>query len=97
MKITSEGVVTLVTNLVGIATMVFGMSRDTADVITKAAPTIVGGIMSAATVVTYLINKRKERTAVFAAVVSAKKEDGPVQAAGLEDEIVQTAKRIGMI
>ena len=96
MKITSEGVVTLVTNLVGIATMVFGMSRDTADVITKAAPTIVGGIMSAATVVTYLINKRKERTAVFNAVVSAK-ADGLVQAAGLEDSIVATAKRIGMI
>lgn len=99
MKITNEGATTLVANIVGIATMLFGMSQETADVITKAAPTIIGGIMSIVTVVTYLINKSKERREVFNATVAARlaPTDSVVNAQSAEDNIVATAKNLGMI
>jgi hypothetical protein len=99
MKVTNEGITALVANIVGIAVMVFGMSQETADVITKAAPTIIGGIMSIATVVTYLINKSKERRDVFNATVQARlaPTDTVVNAQSAEDNIVATAKNLGMI
>lgn len=99
MKITNEGITALVANVVGIAVMVFGMSQETADVITKATPTIVGGIMSLVTVVTYLINKSKERRDVFNATVQARlaPTDTVVNAQSAEDNIVATAKKLGMI
>jgi hypothetical protein len=99
MKITNEGITTLVANIVGIAVMVFGMSQETADVITKATPTIVGGIMSLVTVVTYLISKSKERRDVFNATVQARLAplDTVVNAQSAEDNIVATAKNLGMI
>lgn len=96
MKITSEGAVTLITNIVAIATMVFGMSQDTADVLTKAAPTIVGGVMSIAAVVTYLVNKRKERIEVFNAAIS-RVGDGIVTAKGVEDRVITVGKQLGMV
>ena len=99
MKITNEGVTTLVANILGVAVMLFGMSQETADVLTKAAPTIIGGVMSIVTVVTYLINKRKERTEVFNAAVAARinKPEGLVAAQSTEDAILSTAKNLGMI
>lgn len=96
MKITSEGAATLVTNLVAIATMLFGMSQDTADVLTKAAPTIVGGIMATATVITYLVNKRKERIEVFNAAIS-RQSDGKVAAKSAEDHAIEVGRRLGMV
>lgn len=96
MKITSEGAVTLITNIVAIATMLFGLSQDTADVLTKAAPTIIGGIMSAVTVVTYLINKRKEKIAVFNAAI-AHQSDGKIAAKSTEDRVITVGKRLGLV
>lgn len=97
MKITPDGIATIVTNVVAIATMAFGLSQDAADVITKAAPTIVGGIMSASTVITYLINKRKERVEVFKATVGSMMSDNAVVAKGSEDRIRAVAKSLGML
>lgn len=99
MKITSEGITTLVSNVLGIAVMLFGMTQDTADVISKATPTIVGGLMSIATVVTYLINKRKSRSEVFNAVVATKMApvDSCVNAQSAEDSILKVAKNLGMV
>ena len=96
MKITSEGAVTLISNIIAIATMVFGMSQDTADVLTKAAPTIIGGIMSITTVVTYLVNKRKERIEVFNAAISRQSE-GKVAAKSAEDRAIEVGRRLGMV
>ena len=99
MKITSEGITTLVSNVLGIAVMLFGMTQETADVISKATPTIVGGLMSIVTVVTYLINKRKSRSEVFNAIVSAKiaPADSCINAQSAEDGILKAAKNLGMV
>ena len=91
-----EGCVTVITNMLSIAVMVFGMSQETADVISKAAPTIIGGVMSIVTVVTYLINKRKEKIEVFKAIAS-KPDVGTVSAQNAENKLIATAKNLGMI
>lgn len=97
MKITPEGAITLVTNVIGIATMVFGMSQDTADVIMKAAPTIVGGVMSLVTVVTYLINKRKEKIEVFNSAMTDKEDPYVLAAKGTEARAVVIGRSLGMV
>ena len=99
MKITNEGATTLIANILGVAVMLFGMSQETADVINKAAPTIIGGLMSIATVVTYLINKRKSRSEVFNAIVATKiaPADSCVNAQSAEDSILKAAKNLGMV
>ena len=91
-----EGCVTVITNMLSIAVMAFGMSQETADVINKAAPTIIGGAMSLVTVVTYLVNKRKEKIEVFKAIAS-KPDAGTVSAQNAENKLIATAKNLGMI
>ena len=91
-----EGCVTVVANMLSIAVTVFGMSQETADVINKAAPTIIGGVMSLVTVVTYLVNKRKEKIEVFKAIAS-KPDAGTVSAQNAENKLIATAKNLGMI
>lgn len=91
-----EGCVTVIANALSIAVMAFGMSQETADVINKAAPTIIGGVMSLVTVVTYLVNKRKEKIEVFKAIAS-QHDVGTVSAQNAENKLIATAKNLGMI
>lgn len=63
-----EKIITAITTLIGIATMLFGLSQQTASILTNAVAPIVGGVMATVTVVTYLINLHKKKVAVFDAL-----------------------------
>ena len=54
-----------VTTLIGLATMIFGMSQETASVIQGAVPQVVGGAMALCTVITYLRNRQKNKDREF--------------------------------
>ena len=68
MKIDQEKIITAITTLIGIATMLFGLSQQTANILTNAVAPIVGGVMATVTVVTYLVNLHKKKAAVFEAM-----------------------------
>lgn len=95
-----------VTTLIGLATMVFGMSQETASVIQGAVPEIVGGVMALCTVITYLRNRQKnkdrefnKRSMIFQAMVysgSPVSENGsprlPEEVKRIDDHVAQAAK-----
>ena len=93
MKISQETIITVLTNIVGLCVMIFGLSSDVASTIQNAIPTIVGGAMSLVSVVTYLYNLRKGKEAVIQAIASQSGEER--QARGVE--ILKVAKDINLI
>ena len=104
MKIDQEKIITGVTTLIGIATMLFGLSQETASALTNAVAPIVGGIMATVSVVTYLINLRKAKTAVFEAMAyrqGVMEPNGNVRIpADIDKEnerILKAAKDVGLI
>ena len=104
MKIDQEKIITGITTLIGIATMLFGLSQETASVLTGAVAPIVGGVMATVTVVTYLINLRKKKAAVFEAMAyrqGVTDPNGVVRAPAEIDKenerILAVAKSVGMI
>lgn len=54
-----------ITTLIGLATMVFGMSQETASVIQGAVPQVVGGAMALCTVISYLRNRQRNKDREF--------------------------------
>lgn len=95
-----------VTTLIGLATMIFGMSQETASVIQGAVPQVVGGVMAVCTVISYLNNRQKNkerefrrRSEIFNAMVyqgSVVLENGtprsPQEVERIEDHIAKAAK-----
>ena len=95
-----------VTTLIGLATMVFGMSQGTASVIQGAVPEVVGGAMALCTVITYLRNRQKnkerefqKRCQIFQAMAysgSPVSENGsprtPDEVRRVEDHVAKAAK-----
>ena len=61
----AETIVTMITNLVGVAGVIFGFSKETTATINQAIPSIVGGIMALTSTIAYIYHKRQTRTAVF--------------------------------
>lgn len=61
----SETIVTMITNLVGVAGVIFGFSKETTTTINQSIPSIVGGIMALTSTIAYIYHKRQTRTAVF--------------------------------
>lgn len=96
MKVTPESITTLVTSLIGMCVMVFGMAQDVANVLQAAVPTVVGGVMSIVSVVTYLVNRRKAKEAVLNAAVAAGSFFNG-NAKGGKKDVVGFAKDIGLI
>lgn len=99
-----EKIITAITTLIGLATMLFGLSQQTANVLTNAVAPIVGGVMSTVTVVTYLINLHKKKDAVFGAMAYrqgvADPNGVPRQPADIDKEnerILNAAKSAGML
>ena len=97
-KINAETIVALLTNLVGLATMCFGMSKETAETLDKAIPTIVGGAMTLAATISYMWAKHKARVAVFTEMSThTPVVDGDVSASAAKTTIVEHAKSCGLI
>jgi hypothetical protein len=103
MKVDQEKIITAITTLIGIATMLFGLSQQTANVLTNAVAPIVGGVMATVTVVTYLINLHKKKTTVFDAMAYRQgvidPNGTPRQPAEIDKEnerILNVAKASGM-
>ena len=90
-----DRIVAGITALIGLAAMAFGMSQDTVSTLQQAVPQVVGGAMAIASVVTYLVNRRKAKEAVFYASVSPASEAEAV--ARNPEAIVAKAKEIGLI
>ena len=93
MKVTQESVVMLVTNVIGLCVMFFGMSQDVADAIRGAVPTVVGGVMSLVSAIAYIVNRRKAKESVLNAVAAA----NATSARGEGRDILLTAHEIGLI
>ena len=67
----SETIINTLTSLVGLAAVIFGLSKDTADTINAAIPSIVGGVMAICSTIAFLHHKRQARIAVFKEMSSA--------------------------
>lgn len=67
----SETIINTLTNLVGLAAVIFGLSKETTTTIVDALPSIVGGIMALCSTIAFLYHKRQARTTVFKEMASA--------------------------
>ena len=67
----SETIINTLTSLVGLAAVVFGLSKDTTETINAAIPSIVGGVMAICSTIAFLHHKRQSRIAVFKEMSSA--------------------------
>lgn len=56
-----DRIITGITALIGLCTMLFGMSQDVASELQKAVPQVVGGVMAIVSVVAYLRNRQADR------------------------------------
>ena len=81
-----------VTAIIGLAAMVFGMKQETVSVLQAAVPQVVGGVMAIVSVVTYLVNRRKAKEAVFSALVY--RED---KVTVRDTTVIDVAKRVGLL
>ena len=81
-----------VTAVIGLAAMVFGMKQETVSTLQAAVPQVVGGVMAIVSVVTYLVNRRKAKEAVFSALVY--RED---KAIVRDTAVVDAAKQVGLL
>lgn len=96
MKINTETIVTLITSILGVATMCFGLSADTAEVIKGAVPTVVGGIMTLISTITYIVQKSKNRVEAAHLMVYGQRADtfdGKVVAQGVEKDAIEAIVR----
>lgn len=96
MKMDKDSIVTAITSLIGVCTLLFGLSQDVAEVLKGAVPTVVGGVMSIVAVVTYLVNRRKGKEAVLNAVVASNSMVSPNAKAAKRD-VMDVAREIGLI
>lgn len=99
-----EKIVTAITTLIGLATMLFGLSQQTANVLTNAVAPIVGGVMATVTMVTYLVNLHRKKTTVFEAMAyrqGVMEPNGNMRApADIDKEnerILKAAKTVGLV
>ena len=99
MKIDKDTIVTGITTLIGLATMIFGISRETADVLREAVPEVVGGAMAIVSVVTYLVNSRKKKTEIFRALLDNRSACPAVLAASAasDDVVMEAARKAGLV
>jgi len=101
MKVNAETIVTLITSLLGVATMCFGMSADTAEVIKGAVPTVVGGVMTLVSTITYIVQKSKNRVEAAHLMVYGQRNDvfdGKVTSQGVdEDKLAAIVKKAGLV
>ena len=81
-----------VTAIIGLAAMVFGMKQETVSVLQAAVPQVVGGVMAIVSVVTYLVNRRKAKEAVFSALVY--RED---KVSVRDTTVTDLAKQVGLL
>ena len=95
----SETIVTLLTNLVGLAGVIFGISEDTASTITQAIPSIVGSFMAISSTIAYIYHKRQTRTAVFNKMVEQINKNGEATASTLvqTNAVEAAARAVGML
>lgn len=96
-----DKIITAITTLIGLSVMLFGLSKDTADVLTAAVAPIVGGVMATVTVVTYLVNLRKNKTEVFRALLDNRSVCPAVSAnlaasAASDDVVMAAARKAGL-
>jgi len=56
-----DKIITGITALIGLCTMLFGMSQDVASELQKAVPQVVGGVMAIVSVVAYLRSRQADR------------------------------------
>ena len=98
---TQDKIITAVTALIGLAAMVFGMSKETTSILVAAVPQVVGGAMAIASIVTYLVNRSKQRTEVFQALAfyQAPKDDAglPRDVSSNNENVLALAKKLGMM
>lgn len=81
-----------VTAVIGLAAMVFGMKQETVSVLQAAVPQVVGGVMAIVSMVTYLVNRRKAKEAVFNALVY--RED---KTSIRDTTVTDMAKQVGLL
>lgn len=72
MNISSETVITCITTLIGLGTMIFGLSSETTTALQEAVAPVVGGVMAVISVVSYLNGRRKARETVFYTMTNAR-------------------------
>lgn len=98
---TEDKIISGITALIGLGAMVFGLSQDTASTLQAAVPQVVGGAMAIASVVTYLVNRSKQRTEVFQSLAfyQASKDDAgqPRDVASNNENVIAIAKKLGMM
>ena len=101
MKINTETIITLITSILGVAVMCFGLSAETADVIKNAVPTIVGGVMALVSTITYIVQKSKNRVEAAHLMVYGQRNDvfdGKVTSQGVdEDKLLAIVKKAGLV
>lgn len=92
-----ETITTCITSLVGLAALIFGISKDDVATINAAVPSIVGGVTSLVSVIALLRHKRLARTTVFNAMVASSKPNGEVSAMSAGETVKNAAKATGLI
>lgn len=99
-----DKIVAGVTALIGLAAMIFGMSQDVVSTLQAAVPSVVGGVMTIVSVVTYLVNRRKAKEAVFEALAYKQGEcdaNGSLRAPAAIDKenerVLSIAKSVGLV
>lgn len=97
----SETVINTITNLVGLAAVIFGFSKETTTTIVDALPSVVGGIMALCSTIAFLYHKRQARTAVFkemASAITAHSSDVHAADAMLHtDKLKAAAQSVGLL
>jgi len=92
-----ETITTVVTSVVGVVALAFGVSKDKIDTINEAIPSIVGGVMSLVSVIALLKHKRLARTTVFENMIAASKPAVGVSAQAVAASVKEIAKSVGLI
>lgn len=90
-----DRIVAGITALIGLGAMVFGISQDAVSTLQAAVPQVVGGVMAIVSVVTYMVNRRKAKEAVFYASTSPSTEAEAIKRS--PESVVEKAKEIGLI
>ena len=97
----SETIINTLTSLVGLAAVIFGMSKDTTETINASIPSIVGGLMAICSTVAFLYHKRQARTAVFkemSTAITAHANDPHILEGSLHtDKIKAAAQSVGLL
>lgn len=97
----SETIINTLTNIVGLAAVIFGLSKETTTTIVDALPSIVGGIMALCSTIAFLHHKRQSRTTVFkemASAITAHSSDVHTADATLNtDKLKAAAQSVGLL